>query len=78
MRLDKCEICKLSITDFDHQIVIGYGIPELQYSLCPACARPIIDFLERHRLPSFPEANSVFRKDGSLEDSAELKITSSK
>jgi len=55
MRLDKCNICKQSITDFDHQVVIGYGIPELQYSLCPACARPIIGFLERHKLLSFPE-----------------------
>lgn len=53
MRLDQCNICKQSITDFDHQVVIGYVIPEPQYSLCQSCARPIINFLEQHGLPNF-------------------------
>lgn len=59
MRLDQCDICKQAITDFDHQVVIGFGIPELQYSLCSSCAKPIINFLEQHGLPSFPKANSI-------------------
>lgn len=66
MRLDRCDICKQAIIDFDHQVVVGYGIPELQYSFCRTCARPIISLLERYRLPSFPVANSVFWNDEKL------------
>jgi len=63
MKLTQCDICKRGITDFDNQIVIGYGISEIQYSLCPSCARPIIEFLERHSLPSFPNANGFSWND---------------
>lgn len=50
MRLDQCDICKQSITDFDQQVFVGYGIPDLQYSFCSRCARPIIEFLKQRSL----------------------------
>jgi hypothetical protein len=59
MRLNRCDICRQQITNPNEQIVLGYGIPELQYSFCPICAKPVIAFLKRHRLPSFPAAHQV-------------------
>jgi hypothetical protein len=64
MKLDRCDICNQAITDFNHQVVLGYGIPELRYSFCPSCAKPIIEFLENHGLESFSKANGITWNEG--------------
>jgi hypothetical protein len=51
-------ICKKIIKDFDCYIVIGYGIPLPQYSMCSDCASPVITFLETHGLRSFTDEQS--------------------
>lgn len=55
----KCAICKKRIEDFDQYVVIGYGLPLPQYSLCAICAGPITAFLEAHGLISFTEAKGI-------------------
>lgn len=52
MRLDICSVYQKIIEDFDHHVVIGYGLPLPQYAFCASCASPIILFLQAHGLPS--------------------------
>ncbi|HZS04755.1 MAG TPA: hypothetical protein VFD58_07965 [Blastocatellia bacterium] len=59
MRYDICSICKQPINNFDHSVVIGYGIPEVQYAFCETCGRPVVAFLNRHQLKSFTEAHKL-------------------
>ena len=59
MRLDKCVICKQQIKVYDHMVVLGYGIPDIQYAFCQSCAVPIIKFLRAHGIQSFTEAHKI-------------------
>jgi hypothetical protein len=54
-----CAVCKKRIKDFDHYLVVGYGIPLPQYSICQSCAKPVILFLEQHRLISFTDSRGI-------------------
>ena len=59
MRLDKCVICKQQIKVYDNAVVLGYGIPDVQYAFCQDCAAPIIKFLRAHGIQSFTELHKI-------------------
>lgn len=49
MQVTVCDICRKRIKN-RQEVSIGYLVSWPQYALCLKCAKPIIAFLQKHKL----------------------------
>jgi hypothetical protein len=49
MRKEFCDICKKEIID-NESVSVGHPPTFVRFSLCPACGKPIVDFMKKKKL----------------------------